>query len=101
MTTNGNGAKRKLNITKGLTIVGLIMLFIVLAFCVYQMAIGGKNEEHLASIALRCTTFIFGLIIAFHGKELVKTVTDLVLSVKGAASDIIDKVSNDEPDTVD
>ena len=97
--TNGNGsAKRKLTITKGLTIVGLIMLFIVLVFCVWSMADGKNNEEHLASIALRCTTFIFGLIIAFHGKELVEKVTALVLSFKGVASDLIDK-AKDEPTT--
>ena len=101
MTTNGtNGAKRKLTITKGLTIVGMVMFFVVLVFCVWSMAGGKNNEEHLAKIAVYCTTFIFGMVIAFHGKELVEKITQLILAFKGATIAVIDKVK-DEPDPVD
>ena len=100
MTTNGNGARRKLTITKGLTIVAMVMFFVVLVYCVWSMAGGKNNEEHLAKIAVYCTTFIFGMVIAFHGKELVEKVTQLILAFKGAATNIIDKVK-DEPDPVD
>lgn len=87
--TSGNGAKRKLSITKWLSTLGMIMLFIVLVFCIWSMAGGKNNEEHLASISLRCVTGIIGLAIAFHGKELVKEITRLVLAFKGIATGIL------------
>jgi len=86
-----NGAKRKLTITKGLTILLLIMLFIVLAYSVWQMATGGKNEEHLSKVALACVGYMFVMVVAFHGKELVEKLTSLVLAFKGIATGLISK----------
>ena len=90
MATNGN-IRRKLNITKGLTIVAMIMLFIIMAYSVWQMAIGGKNEEHLSKVALACGQSVFFLVIVFHGKELVSKLTQLVLAFKGIATGLIEK----------
>jgi len=94
MATNGS-ARRKLSITKGLTIMATVMLFLVMAYSVWQMAIGGKNEEHLSRIALACGQYVFFLVIAFHGKELVSKVTELVLAFKGIATGLLEK--KDEP----
>lgn len=95
MASNGN-VKRKLTITKGLTIVGMIMLFIILAFCVWQMATGGKNEEHLSKVALACALYIFVQVIAFHGKEFIEKLTGLILSFKGIASSVLKSEDKEE-----
>jgi uncharacterized membrane protein YcfT len=81
MATNGNG--KRLDITRALTIMGSIMLFLVLCYCVFQIATGGKNEEHLGKIATSCVMYIFWMVLVFHGEKVVNALTTLIRTIKG------------------
>lgn len=82
MTENCNGVKRKLEFIKGTTIMGMWMKFIVLVYAVYQISIGGKNEEWLGKIAIAALTYIMLDIVLPYGEKMVKEIKELVIAIK-------------------
>lgn len=95
MGENNNGNKRRLSITKTLSVVGMIMCFLIACFAVYHIAFGQKNEEHLATIVRACIGYIFGLVLAFHGEKIVRSITELIATIKGGISSV---VSSNDPE---
>ena len=55
MSTNGSKAWRKYT----LTVLMLIGFFLAAGFGLYQIAAGGKNEEHLADIVMLALKLAF------------------------------------------
>lgn len=82
MTDNGNGGKRKLEFIKGITVMGMWMKFLVLAFVAWQIAIGGKNEEWLGKIAIAALTYLMLDVVLPYGEKMVNSIKDLVIAIK-------------------
>ena len=84
MSNNGNcnGVKRKLEFIKGITVMGMWMKFLVLAFVAWQIAIGGKNEEWLGKIALAALTYLMLDVLLPYGEKMVNAIKDLVIAIK-------------------